>query len=537
MKLFGPLLLLCLILTFPLSGREFPTPLPGSIIVQLKPGTRPESLENNPNTLTQRSLSLRHYKPLSPHNRIYLFHFDPDQDPNAVLQRIRQWSGVAAAQLDYELSPRATPNDTHYGDQWDLERIGMAAAWDITTGGVTARGDTIVVAITDAGFNPDHKDIAPNLWVNRAEIPNDSIDNDQNGYIDDEIGWNFNQSTNVHPTDSHGQRVAGIIGARGNNGFGTAGINWQVKLMLLTTTRISGLIEAYDYMIEQRRRYNDSDGQEGAFVVATNLSLGLSRTFCDEQPVWGSMYDRLGEVGILAGVAAANENYNADQLGDMPLTCTSDYILAVTNMTRMDQKYIEAAYGTTSVDVGAPGEGTVTIDLFDDFSVFGGSSAAAPHVTGAIALLYSLPCEYLAADALQNPAPTALAIRNALLEGVDLIPDLADKTATGGRINIFRSLQLLSSGCSSSIGELDLIKLYPNPTLGPVTLEMQTPDFKEYELIVSNPLGQVVYREQFSPLRLDPKKKTIDLGNLAAGIYTLSLANGKKWVSKKLVVR
>lgn len=536
MKFLIPFLFFSLFITPFLSGREAPIPIAGSLILQLDAKASLPSFMQKNRTLRDGSLDLSYQQVLSEDHNIHLFHFNPQLDPSEVLRTLRTLEGVASAQLDYELSPRNTPNDPYYDDQWTLDRIEISKAWDITTGGITARGDTIVVAITDAGFNPQHADILPNLWINTGEIPDDGIDNDLNGYIDDSRGWNFNLGTNLHSADTHGQRVAGIIGARGNNGFGTTGINWEVKLMLLTSTRISALIEAYDYMIEQRRRYNESDGAEGAFVVATNLSLGLSRTFCADQPVWGGMYDQLGAVGILAGVAAANEDLNIEEVGDMPPTCTSDYILAVTNTTRRDEKYQAAAYGLTSVDLGAPGEGTVTIDLYDERSVFGGNSAAAPHVTGAIALLYSLPCEYLAEDALRKPAETALIVRETLLNGVDPLNSLQNKTVTGGRLNLFQSLQLLSQGCASTIGDLELIKLYPNPSPGEVTIEMQVPDFEAYELTVSNALGQIVYRENFSPLQLDPKRKTIILDQLAAGIYIVSIRRGHQISSKKLLV-
>lgn len=519
-----------------LFAREVPGPIPGHLILQLDSKSTPQSLLSSSKALNINALNLAYQRALSKKNNIHLFHFDNQLDPFAVLRTIRTLHGVESAQLDYELSSRLTPDDPYYNDQWTLNRINTAKAWEITTGGVTANGDTIVVAITDSGFNPQHNDILPNLWFNRGEIPDDGIDNDLNGYIDDDQGWNFNEGSNLHPPNNHGHRVAGIIGARANNGFGTSGINWEVKMMLLTSTRISGLIEAYDYMIEQRQRYNESNGTEGAFVVATNLSLGLSRIFCEEQPVWGSMYDQLGAVGILAGVAAANEGYDVEEFGDMPPTCTSDYILAVTNTTRGDEKYEAAAYGSTSVDLGAPGEGTITIDLYEERSVFSGNSAATPHVTGAIALLYSLPCEYLAADALKQPSATALAVREALLKGVDQISSLQDKTVTGGRLNLFQSLQLLSENCSGSTGELDLFRIYPNPSYGSATIEMQTPDFEEYEVIVTNTIGQMVYRENFSPLRLDPKRKTIKLDQLNAGIYVVSISNGREISSKKLLV-
>lgn len=536
MRYFTLLLIFFLFAYAPVLGREVPSPIPGTLILQLTEKSTPQSLLAKSEALNIQSLDLTYSKPLSQKHNIHLFHFNPELNSFEVLWQIQSLRPVLAAQLDYELSRRNTPDDPYFSDQWTLERIGISEAWDITTGGVTARGDTIVVAITDAGFNPRHGDILPNLWFNHGEVPNDGIDNDANGYIDDDRGWNFNDGNNLHPADNHGHRVAGIIGARGNNNFGVSGINWEVKLMLLTSTRISALIEAYGYMIEQRRRYNESGGTEGAFVVATNLSLGLSRTFCADQPVWGGMYDQLGEVGILAGVAAANENFDVEEFGDMPPTCTSDYIVAVTNTTRGDLKFEASAFGLTSVDLGAPGEGTITLDLYDEYSVFGGNSAAAPHVTGAIALLYSLPCEYLAEDALREPSATALAVRDALLDGVDPLISLQDKTVTGGRLNLFKSLRLLSQGCSSSIGDLKMLNIYPNPTRGEVTIEMQTPDFDEYEVFVTNALGQVVYREHFSPLRLDPKKKTINLDKLGVGVYVISISDGKKVTSKKILV-
>lgn len=520
-----------------LFGRAASKPIEGIVIVQLKAGySVPHQMDATPPGARQ-ATSLEWDHTLSTPFNIHLYRFDPTLDPIVIAQRLNRHPGVIAAQADYHLEQRNQPDDPYYNDQWDLERISVPEAWDITTGGVTARGDTIVVAITDSGFNTGHLDIRSNLWINKAEIPGDGIDNDENGYIDDDQGWNFHERSNRHAPDTHGHRVAGIIGARGNNGFGTAGINWEVKMMLLTSLRISDLISAYDYMIEQRRRYNESDGAEGAFVVAANLSLGLSRTFCSEQPIWGGMYDKLGEVGILAGVAAANENYDIETFGDMPPTCTSDYIIAVTNTTRNDQKYDKAAYGSTSIDLGAPGEGSVTIDVFDEFSTFGGNSAAAPHLSGAIALLYSLPCEYLAADALSQPAATALAVKRALLEGVDPLQSLQDISVTGGRLNVFTALKQLSQGCATSIGPLSLLKLYPNPTYGEVTIEMQTPDFGEYELLVTNALGQVVYREVFSPLRLDPKKKTLELGILSAGVYVVSLVRDSVLISEVLVIR
>ena len=500
------LLLLCSLQHYAQADRQ---PIPGTLIVQLFPNYSLQSFQNQLKNNSRQPALCHVEKILSVKQHIHQLQFDSALNPFDIKAWVSRLRGVKAVQFDYELEQRSTPDDPVYPEQWSMEKIGLADAWNITTGGLSANGDTIVIAITDAGFNTEHLDINSNLWINRAEIPDDGIDNDLNGYIDDDQGWNFRANSNRHPTSPHGHKVAGIAGARGNNGFGATGVNWQIKLMLFTSTKVSDLILAYEYMIDQRKQYNESNGQSGAFVVATNLSLGLSRTFCEDYPMWGEMYDQLGSVGILAGVAAANEDYDVEVFGDMPLICKSDFILSVTNTTIDDVKVRKSAFGNKSVDMGAPGEGTVTIDLFEERGVFSGTSAAAPHITGAIALLYSLPCSSFATEALQQPAQTALAVRQALLDGTDPLLNLQEKTATGGRLNVHNSLKLLGQNCTTGIGELDLLGIYPNPSTGIITLDLQTPDFEEYELIVYNMLGQYVYREKFSPLQFAQRKKNL----------------------------
>ncbi|NJL74990.1 MAG: S8 family serine peptidase [Saprospiraceae bacterium] len=155
-----------------------------------------------------------------------------------------------------------TPDDQQYDEQWALEKIGMPRVWDITTGGTTANGDKIVVAILDSGFGITHPDIAPNLWRNPREIPGNGIDDDGNGYIDDLVGWNFaNNSSNFVP-DSHGLPVAGIVGSVGNNRIGVSGINWQVQMMLLQYRDVADIFEAYNYVTTMRKNTTKPRGQK-----------------------------------------------------------------------------------------------------------------------------------------------------------------------------------------------------------------------------------------------------------------------------------
>ena len=121
---------------------------------------------------------------------------------------------------DFIVKNRATiPNDPDFPAQWGLNQINMPDVWDITTGGTAPNGDDIVVAVFDDGFESIHRDLINNVWTNEGEIPQNGIDDDNNGFVDDYVGWNFSQGNDDHPPRLHGTAVAGIIGASGNNGI------------------------------------------------------------------------------------------------------------------------------------------------------------------------------------------------------------------------------------------------------------------------------------------------------------------------------
>lgn len=437
----------------------------GELIVMLTTEASPTLIEQELSVVNQRETQLTFKKELSHPMRTWLVSFNTASvDARSILRTIQNHPDVLLAQFNHRVSMRNVPDDPLYTSQWQYDNDGSNGgvigadidadlAWDITNGGLTIQGDTIVVAVLDNGVDTDHSDWGNNLWINHDEIPDNGIDDDENGYIDDYRGWNISTDSDQIEGGSHGTPVAGIVGAQGNNGNGVAGVNWNVKLMIIHNsfnTNEAAVIEAYTYPLVQRKRYNSTNGQEGAFVVATNASWGIDMGQPDDAPIWCAFYDTLGTYGILNCGATANANFDIDEVGDLPTACPSDYMISVTNMNNQDLKVNGAGYGLNTIDLGAFGQGTYTMSNGNGYGGFGGTSGATPHVTGAVALLYSAPCYSLIEIAKADPSQAALMIKNAILNGTDPNESLEGITVTGGRLNLKNALDELLEGCSNS---------------------------------------------------------------------------------------
>lgn len=464
------------------------------------------------------------------------------KEGNQIIKNLQQHRNVLEIGYDVPATYRnTTPNDEFFNDQWNLERIQLPQVWEETTGGLTANGDQIVIAVLEKGIELDHPDILENIWRNENEIPNNNRDDDNNGYIDDYFGLNLDDLSDNHPILSHGTQVSGIIGARTNNGIGMAGINWDAKILFLSGVDLSSeVIEAYEYLYNLRKKYNDTNGREGAFVVVNNNSFGWDNTR-PEQLRMGTelceMYNIMGEVGILSVGAGPNNDVDVEIVGDTPTNCTSDFFIGVTSTDRNDEKARDGGFGGISIDIAAPGENIRATDKNQEYGEFSGTSFATPHVTGALGLMYALPCEQIADDAKNNPKQMAVFLKNILLVGTDPIRGLEDRTVSGGRLNIFKAMTNLQVYCGTTEGDkLDIINLYPNPTDGELTVEFETPDYEAYQLIISNSLGQVVFEKSITPPRFATPVTTEDVSWLAAGIYTVSLLRGNLQISRRLAV-
>lgn len=320
---------------------------------------------------------------------------------------------VASAERDGIVLGDATPNDPYFASQQAaLQIIAAPAAWGATTG-----SGSVVVAVIDSGVMSTHPDLASNMWVNSGD-PVDGVDNDHDGLIDDSNGWDWVGNDRV-PGDEHGHgtHCAGIIGARGNNGVGISGVCWNVQIMPLRVLNASNWGYYSDWAAAM-----DYATQHGASILSMSLGGVSSST------VLQSAVDRVAAAGGLMVVSAGNDGMWSCQY---PAACTGDAILSIAASDASDQPTTWTNRHPTLVDLAAPGNLIYSTYFDGGYTFMSGTSMAAPHVSGACALLKAF-----------RPSWTGSQIRAAVLNGVDVLPSWSGLCSTGGRLNLRRSLQL-----------------------------------------------------------------------------------------------
>lgn len=414
----------------------------GELIVKIIPGADIDQIIKNI------GLDIESTKVLSKIMRIWQITFSSDYEVTDFVDEFNKNPGVIVAQPNHYISWRiTTPDDPEFPLQWNLETIDAEFAWDFGTGasGATVNGDPIVVAILDGGFDLVHEDIV--FWTNVQEIDNNGIDDDLNGYVDDVNGWNAGTSDDNITSDDHGTHVTGIAAAQGNNNTDISGVTWNAQVMPVQVTSAveTEVVMAYDYVLANRVLYNTTNGASGAFVVATNASFGVDFADPALYPIWCDIYNDLGAAGILNAGATTNLFIDVDVQGDVPSGCGSTYLVAVTETNQNDIN-TDAGFGTTAIDIAAPGKSVLSTMPGDTVGYKSGTSMATPHVTGTIALLYAIACEEFINNAYVNPDQAALAMRSFILDGADIIDTLLNQVDQGRRLNMNGSvLELLNS--------------------------------------------------------------------------------------------
>ena len=395
------------------------------VLVRLRPGQSRDALES---VVEQHGFAIRRdiHAP-----GCFLVATDP-ATLDSVLELMTTLAAAACvdiAEPDYlvRLSD-TTPNDPSYGSLWGMPKIRMPEVWDITTG-----TGNVVVAVFDTGTVLDHPDLESNIWHNPLEIPDNGLDDDNNGYIDDVHGWDFYSDDN-DPTDvqGHGTHVAGTIGAVGNNGIGVAGVCWNVRIMSIKFFGYNGSSQLEGFASDALAGvyYVINQKMQGVPIRVTNHSWGGS----GNSQILHDALEMAGNNGIIHMAAAGNNGtLNNDIAPHYPASYTLDSVVAVANTTQGDGLNGVSHYGATSVDLGAPGVSIYSTSWSGGYVNKSGTSMSTPHVSGVAALM----CDYL-------PHLTVAEVRQAILGGVDPLPALSGKCVTGGRLNAYGALATLT---------------------------------------------------------------------------------------------
>jgi subtilisin family serine protease len=342
---------------------------------------------------------------------------------------------------------------------WDLNEPvnqGQYKANDKNGNGFIDGGDLIArMFASTPPYKPGGDPNAPPTYVGGMA---DGLDNDGNGYTDDLIGWDFAGNDN-NPMDGegHGTHVAGTIGAVGNNSRGVTGINWKTQMMPLRIKLgesgapaptfgdvLANPGKYYDLMMQGQSQAIDAIHYavaNGAKVSNHSWGAELSDTQAMLEQVGGGLgfYEDFQDLkhaisdakdaGHIVVMAAGNAHRNIDLHPSYPAGLGNSNMITVAATNTFDQRSDFSNYGATLVDLAAPGESILSTVPGGGYERMGGTSMAAPHVTGVVGLVWSM-----------HPGWSWQQVLAQVENAVDPLPSLAGKVKTGGRLNALKAV-------------------------------------------------------------------------------------------------
>jgi len=428
---------------------------------------------------------------------------------------------------------QSAPNDAYYERQWSHDNDGTFPLSNATTGAdidtdlawdITQGDPNLIVAILDSGAKLEHPEFSERIWINNNENQN-SADTDSNNYIDDIHGWDFVNNDN-DPTDDHGHgtNVTGIALASGNNNIGYAGVNWNSKIMICKILDANN-VGYYSWWAEAIYYAVDN----GASVI--NMSAGgmnASNTLKNAVD-----YAHRNNVSIVVSVG------NQNAAIQYPANYSNAFAIGSTNPD--DTRSVPFFWSSTSgsnygdeLDFVGPGNFIYGLSYLSNTNYdyyWGGSSQAAPLVTGLISLLLSV-----------KPDLTIPEIRTILeRSSEDQVGDAEDTSGWDpyyghGRINAYNALTDGTLNVFTFENNTKDILVYPNPTASGSNLKISNLIDGAHTIHIYNMIGQNIYSSSISTIN---NATTIALPELNPGTYVLKIINNLKNIStiKKLIIK
>lgn len=496
-KLRGLILLLtiCLLVVLPRARVTAVSPAqtrqycaPGEIIIKLKESTRDLAVKNSGDRLMRvarnvgeavSGSSVGEIEPLTsfPTNikvseiisrrgldRIFVLKYPPDTNLDALISELSANEQVEYAHPNYRIKTATIlPDDPSFEEQWGLRNLGIgvdnnastldadikaAQAWEITTG-----SPDIIVAVSDTGIDITHPDLAPNIYTNTREIPDNRIDDDRNGYIDDVHGYNLaEQNGDTSDVLGHGTQMAGIIAARMNNSVGISGVCQSKILPVKFFKRTGPFPEDIDATVADGARSLLYSIAAGASIINASWRtlLPVGEVADEDIQALKDAVIATNDAGVLLVCIAGNEGFNNDfskvypgayRLPNQIVVAASDYNDGLWHPL-LDPFTIKTGFGVETVALSAPGVSIFTTfargsciscSSSDDpaawYGRIDGTSASAAFVSGVAALVKT-----------KYPADFVTIIKQRILEGVERRDTLAPYVITGGRLNALGAL-------------------------------------------------------------------------------------------------